>query len=82
MARSLGLATEWIEMANGCCYIDSCLCLGLATEWIEISNLSGNKYNSAKVSVLRPSGLKCIRIGAVKGVFVVSVLRPSGLKWT
>ena len=38
----LGLATEWIEMANGCCYIDSCLCLGLATEWIEILGLISN----------------------------------------
>ena len=61
MARSLGLATEWIEMANGCCYIDSCLCLGLATEWIEILGLISNLIIGSVrilVSVLRPSGLK------------------------
>ena len=77
---SLGLATEWIEM-----YIfillswDVCR-LGLATEWIEIATPIFSA-NCSWVSVLRPSGLKCLPNTVLPTGPPVSVLRPSGLKY-
>ena len=60
----LGLATEWIEIAAELPSCRFCQYLGLATEWIEIE-CDLRACERGEVSVLRPSGLKCLSCPAL-----------------
>ncbi len=79
---SLGLATEWIEIADTSAPTHCC-------PLVSVLRPSGLKYGvslfgypGTPVSVLRPSGLKFFfLVENMSWLFQVSVLRPSGLKY-
>ena len=79
---SLGLATEWIEIADTSAPTHCC-------PLVSVLRPSGLKYGvslfgypGTPVSVLRPSGLKFFfLVENMSWLFQVSVLRPSGLKF-